>query len=86
MEKVVDKRGSRKIATAYLEFLFSQQGQEIIARHAFRPRDEAVLQKHASRFPAIKTFTVEQALGSWAEVQAKHFADGAIYDQIVVKR
>jgi sulfate/thiosulfate transport system substrate-binding protein len=86
VEKVVDKRGSRRIATAYLEFLFSPQGQEIIARHAFRPRDAAVLQKYAGRFPAIKTFTVEQALGSWAEVQAKHFADGAIYDQIVVKR
>jgi sulfate transport system substrate-binding protein len=86
VDKVVDKRGSRKLATAYLEFLFSPQGQEIIARHAFRPRDEAVLQRFAGRFPAIKTFTVEGALGSWPEVLAKHFADGAIYDQIVVKR
>jgi sulfate transport system substrate-binding protein len=86
VDKVVDKRGSRKLATAYLEFLFSPQGQEIIARHAFRPRDEAVLQRFAGRFPAIKTFSVERALGSWPEVLAKHFADGAIYDQIVVKR
>ncbi len=86
VDKVVDKRGSRRLATAYLEFLFSPQAQEIIARHAFRPRNETVLQKFAGRFPAIKTFSVEQVLGGWAEVQAKHFADGAIYDQIVVKR
>jgi sulfate transport system substrate-binding protein len=86
VEKVVDKRGTRKLATAYLEFLFSPQGQEIIAKHAFRPRDERVLQKHAGRFPAIRTFNVEQTLGSWAEVQKKHFSDGGIYDQIAVKR
>jgi sulfate transport system substrate-binding protein len=86
IEKVVDKRETRKQATAYLEFLFSPQGQEIVARHAFRPRDEKVLQKFANRFPAIRTFSVEQALGSWAEVQARHFADGAIYDQIVGRR
>jgi sulfate/thiosulfate transport system substrate-binding protein len=86
VEKVVDKKGTRKVATAYLEFLFSPQGQEIIAKHAFRPRDANVLQKFPGRFPAIKTFTVEEALGGWAEVQAKHFANGAIYDQIIVKR
>ena len=86
VDKVVDKRGTRKIATAYLEFLFSPQGQEIIAKHSFRPRDPALLSKLAARFPAIKTFTVEQTLGGWANVQAKHFADGAIYDQILVRR
>jgi sulfate/thiosulfate transport system substrate-binding protein len=86
VEKVVDKKGTRKEATAYLEFLFSPQGQGIIAKHAFRPRDANVLQKFPGRFPAIRTFTVEEALGGWAEVQAKHFADGAIYDQIIVKR
>jgi sulfate transport system substrate-binding protein len=86
VDKVADKRGTAKLAKAYLDFLFSPQGQEIIARHAFRPRDEAVLQKHAGRFPAVKTFSVERTLGSWAEVQARHFADGAIYDQIVTKR
>lgn len=86
VDKVVDKRGSRRLATAYVEFLFSPQGQEIVARHAFRPRDATVLQKLPGRFPAMKTFSVEQALGGWAEMQAKHFADGAIYDQIVVRR
>jgi sulfate/thiosulfate transport system substrate-binding protein len=86
VDKVVDRRGSRVVATAYLEFLFSPQGQEIVAKHAFRPRDEAVLQRFAGRFPAIKTFSVESALGSWPEVLAKHFADGGVYDQIAVKR
>ena len=85
-EKVVDKKGTRKVATAYLEFLFSPPGQEIIANHAFRPRDEVILRKLASRFPARKTCSVEQVLDGWNEVQAKHFADGAIYDQIIVKR
>jgi sulfate/thiosulfate transport system substrate-binding protein len=85
-EKVVDRRGTRKQATAYLEFLFSPAAQEIIAKHGFRPRDEKVLEKHAGRFPAIKTFSVEQTLGGWPEVQKKHFAEGGIYDQIAVKR
>jgi len=86
VDAVADKKGTRKVATAYLEFLFSAQGQEIIAMHAFRPRSEEVLHKYASRFPAIKTFSVEQTLGGWDKVQKDHFADGAIYDQIIVKR
>ena len=86
VDAVADKKGTRKVATAYLEFLFSAQGQEIIAMHAFRPRSEEVLHKYASRFPAIKTFRVEQTLGGWGKVQKDHFADGAIYDQIIVKR
>jgi sulfate transport system substrate-binding protein len=86
VDKVVDKRNTRKVATAYLDFLFSAKGQEIIAAHHFRPRDSSVLAKHASRFPAIKTFTVEERLGGWEKVQKEHFADGAVYDQIVVKR
>jgi ABC-type sulfate transport system substrate-binding protein len=64
----------------------SRQAQEIIVKHGFRPRDEKVLKKHAGRFPAIRTFNVEQTLGSWAEVQKKRFAEGGIYDQIAVKR
>jgi sulfate/thiosulfate transport system substrate-binding protein len=61
-----------KAATAYLDFLFSPPGQEMIAAHAFRPRNEVILRKLASRFPAIKTFSVGQALVGWSEVQAKH--------------
>jgi sulfate transport system substrate-binding protein len=83
---VVEKHSSRKLAEAYLNFLYSREGQEIIAKHYFRPRDEAVLKANAGRFPAIRTFSVEGFLGGWAEAQAKHFADGGIYDQIIVKR
>jgi sulfate transport system substrate-binding protein len=86
VNKVADKRGTRAVAQAYLEFLFSPEGQEIIAKHHFRPRDPAVLKKYASRFPAIRTFTVEGALGGWEAANRTHFADGGVYDQIVVKR
>ena len=86
VNKVVDKRGTRKQATAYLNFLYSPEGQEIIAKHYFRPRDPAVAKKYAARFPTIKTFTVEEKFGSWEAVQKTHFADGGIYDQIAVKR
>lgn len=82
VDKVVDKRA----ALAYLEFLFSPEGQEIIAKHHFRPRDPAVLKKCASRFPPVKTFTVEGALGGWEAANKTHFADGGVYDQIAVKR
>lgn len=86
VNKVVDKRGTRKQATAYLNFLYSPEGQEIIAKHYFRPRDPAVAKKYAARFPAIRTFTVEEKFGSWDAVQKTHFADGGVYDQITVKR
>jgi sulfate transport system substrate-binding protein len=84
--KVVDKRGTRKVAQAYLNYLFTPEGQEIIARHHFRPRDPGVLKKYASRFPTVATFTVEEKLGGWDAVQKMHFADGAMYDQIMAKR
>ena len=86
VEKVVEKRGTRKQAQAYLEFLFAPEGQEIIARHYFRPRDPAVLKKYAARFPAIRTFSVDGLLGGWKAVQQAHFADGGIYDQIIVRK
>lgn len=86
VDKVVDKRGTRKQAEAYLQYLFSPEGQDIIAKHHFRPRNEAVLKKYAARFPAIRTFTVEGKLGGWEAVQKNHFADGALYDQIVTRR
>lgn len=86
VDKNVDKKGTRKLATAYLEFLFSPEGQKIIANHNFRPRDPKVLAEYAERFPAIRIFTVEEKLGGWAEANKKHFGDGAIYDQIVVKK
>lgn len=86
VQKVTDKRKTTKVAEAYLAFLYSPEGQEIIASHNFRPRDANVLRKHAAKYPAIRTFTVEQKLGGWAAVQKAHFADGATYDQIILKR
>jgi len=86
VRKVTEKRGSTKVAEAYLDFLFSPAGQDVIARHNFRPRDPAVLKKYAAQFPAIRTFTVDEKLGGWKAANAKHFADGALYDQIMVSR
>jgi len=86
VETVVDKRGTRKTATAYLEFLFSPAGQEIIARHYFRPQDRNVLAANKARFPDVALISVERDLGGWEKVQSAHFADNGIYDQISVKR
>ncbi|CAD6513553.1 Sulfate-binding protein [Paraburkholderia hiiakae] len=86
VDKVVDKRGTRKTAQAYLDYLYSPAAQEIIAQHHLRPRDAAVLAKHANEFKSIKTFTVEQVFGSWQNAQATHFADGGTFDQIVADR
>lgn len=86
VESVAAKRKSREVAKAYLDFLFSTEGQEIIARHAFRPRDPAVLAKYRDRFPPVGTFRVEELFGGWDKVQRVHFADGAVYDQIMAGR
>jgi sulfate transport system substrate-binding protein len=86
VDKVVDKKGTRKVSTAYLEFLWTPEGQEIIAKHYLRPRNAAVFKKYAKTFPQVNTFSVEKLLGGWEKVQKEQFADGGIYDQIVVKR
>ena len=70
---------------AYLDFLFTPEAQQIIAKHNFRPRDEAVLKANAAKFPALKTFKLEQHFAGWAEAQKEHFADGGVYDQITAK-
>jgi sulfate transport system substrate-binding protein len=80
VDGVVAKRGTAEVAKGYLDFLYSPEGQKIIAKHGFRPRNEAALAE--ANLPAIKTFKVEDKLGSWADAQKKHFADGGIYDQI----
>jgi sulfate/thiosulfate-binding protein len=83
VDKVVDKRGTRKPAQAYLEFLYSPEGQELCARHFYRPRDKAVAAKYASQFPAINLVRIDdQMFGGWAKAQKKHFEDGGLFDQI----
>lgn len=86
VKKVTEKRGTTEAATAYLNFLYTTAGQEIIAKHHFRPRDAAVLEANKDQFPEIKTFSVDEKLGGWDAVNAKHFADGALFDQIMVNR
>jgi sulfate/thiosulfate-binding protein len=78
----VDKHGTRDVAMAYLKYLYSSVGQEVIARNYYRPRDPAVLAKYASQFPAIKLFTVSDLFGDWGKVQKDYFGDGGVFDQI----
>ena len=82
VDTVVDRRGTRQIAEAYLQYLYSEAGQEIAAKHYFRPRDPAVLARHDDRFPHLELFTIDDVFGGWAATHEKHFADGAIFDRI----
>ena len=86
IDKVVDRKGSRKQAEGYLKFLWSDEAQEIAARHQIRPRAPALLAKYAKDFPRVQTFTIEEIFGGWTKAQKEHFDDGAIYDQILVKK
>jgi sulfate transport system substrate-binding protein len=82
VDKVVDKKGIRKEATAYLNFLYSAQGQDIIAKHHFRPRSEAAFKKYNANFRQISLFTVDEVFGGWKAAQKKHFDDGGEFDKI----
>lgn len=81
IDPVVDRKGSRKQATEYLEYLWSAEGQENAAQNYLRPRDAAVLAKYAQQFPPIKTFTVDEVFGGWGKAFAAHFRDGGTFDQ-----
>jgi sulfate transport system substrate-binding protein len=85
VDKVVDRKNTREAATAYLKYLYSPAGQDIIARHYNRVLDANATKKYAAQFPAIKLVTVEEALGGWDNVTKTHFADGGILDQALVK-
>ena len=82
VDKVVDKKGTRKQAQAYLEFLWSKEGQENAAQNYLRPRDAELLKKYAAQFPPIKTFTVDELFGGWSKASPTHFRDGGTFDQI----
>lgn len=85
VDKVVAKRGTGALARAYLEYLYSPAAQELAAKHHFRPRDPAVLQRHAADFAPLTLFTVDEVFGSWGEAQRVHFADGGLFDQLYQK-
>jgi sulfate transport system substrate-binding protein len=82
VDKNVDKHGTRAVAEAYLQFLYTPQGQEVVAKHYYRPRDPAAFAKYKSQFPELKLFTVDELFGGWAKAQPTHFNDGGIFDQI----
>jgi sulfate transport system substrate-binding protein len=86
VERTVEKKGTRELAKAYLDFLYSEQGQEIAAKHNIRPRSEAVLKKHADTFKPIQLFTVQELFGSLSEAQKVHFNDGGQFDKIYTVR
>ncbi len=85
VDKVVDKKGTRAVAQAYLEFLYSPQGQALAAKHYYRPRDEAALAKAPVKFPELTLVTIDDAFGGWARAQRTHFADGGTFDQIYAR-
>jgi sulfate/thiosulfate-binding protein len=82
VDKVVDKRGTRKVATAYLEHLYSEEGQELAAKNFFRPRDAKILARNEATFKKLDLFTVDEVFGGWKQAQAVHFSDGGLFDQI----
>src|SRR4051794_20792800 len=86
IDKVVDKKGTRKQAEAYLKFLWSDEAQEIAAKHQLRPRSTALLAKYAKDFPKVQTFTIDEYFGGWTKAQKEHFDDGGIYDQILAQK
>lgn len=83
VEKVADKHGTLEVARAYLDYLYSQDGQEIAARHFYRPRDPAVAARYKIHpFTKVNLFTIDEAFGGWQKAQATHFVDGGVFDQI----
>ncbi|MCK6376859.1 MAG: sulfate ABC transporter substrate-binding protein, partial [Zoogloea sp.] len=86
VDKVVDKRGTRKLATAYLEYLYSPEGQTLAGDNYYRPRDPKIAAKYAKQFAPVKLFTIDDTFGGWTKAQQLHFADGGIFDQITTVR
>ncbi|HLF12033.1 MAG TPA: sulfate ABC transporter substrate-binding protein [Gammaproteobacteria bacterium] len=82
VDAVVDRKGTRGVAQAYLEYLYTAEGQDIVARNYFRPPDPAIAASYAEQFPPIRLFTVDDVFGGWREAQTRHFNDGGAYDRI----
>jgi sulfate transport system substrate-binding protein len=86
VDKVVDKKGTRATAQAYLEFLYTPEGQDIVGKHYYRPVDQAAAAKYAKQFPQLKLFTVDEAFGGWAKAHQAHFADGGTFDRVFARK
>jgi sulfate transport system substrate-binding protein len=85
VDKVVDKRGTRKVAEAYLQYLYSAEGQDIAGKHYYRPRDAKAAEKYKAQFSPVKLFTIDDVFGGWDKAQSTHFNDGGVFDQITTK-
>ena len=85
VDKVADKRKTRAVATAYLEYLYSEQGQEIAAKNYYRPTLDSVARKYEQQFPKLNLITVDEVFGGWRKAQKTHFADGGTFDQIYAR-
>ena len=82
VDKNVDKHGTRAVAEAYLKFLYSKEGQELVAKHHYRPRDEEIFAKYSEKFGSVTMFTIDDVFGGWKKAQEVHFDNGGIFDQI----
>lgn len=82
VDQFVKKHGTEKIARSYLEYFYSDEGQEIAARHYYRPRNAKISEKYQNQFPPMNLFTIDEVFGGWPDAQRKHFQDGGIFDEI----
>jgi sulfate/thiosulfate-binding protein len=85
VDKVADKHGKRKVAQAYLEYLYSEEGQDIAGKNFYRPTDPKIAAKYATQFPKVNLFRIDEVFGGWQKAQKTHFADGGVFDQIYQK-
>ena len=86
VDEVVDRKGTRDVAEAYIKYLYSKVGQEIAAKNFYRPRDKEIAEKYKNQFPELKLVTIDEAFGGWTKAQKEHFADGGTFDQIFEKK
>ena len=86
VDRVVKRKGTAEVAKAYLDYLYSDEAQDIIGKHFYRPTSDKAAAKYASQFGSVKLFTIEEAFGGWAKAQKDHFDDGGTFDQIYLKK
>ena len=86
VDKNVDKKGTRAVAQAYLEYLYTEEAQDIIGKHFYRPRSEKAQAKYARQLPRLDLFTIDQAFGGWDRAAKVHFVDGGSFDQIYTRK
>jgi ABC-type sulfate transport system substrate-binding protein len=86
VEQVAKKNGTEELAKEYLSYLYSDEGQELAAKHYYRPRNADVLKKHSDRFPEVKLVTIDEIAGGWANALKVHFKDGGVFDQIYQRK